>query len=43
MLIRNFGMLAVSTALLGNIGCDKPGAAEQQKENSAIQQDLQAQ
>jgi hypothetical protein len=43
MLIQNFGILAVSTALLGNIGCDKPGAAEEQKENSAIQQDLRAQ
>ena len=31
MLIRNFGMLAVSTALLAAMGCDKPGAAEQQK------------
>jgi len=43
MLIRNFGMLAVSIALLAAMGCDKPGAAEQQKENAAIQQDLQAQ
>jgi septal ring factor EnvC (AmiA/AmiB activator) len=43
MLIRNVGMLAVSTALLGAIGCDKPGAAEQQKENTAIQQNQQAQ
>lgn len=43
MLIRNVGMLAVSTALLGAIGCDKPGAAEQQKENTAVQQNQQAQ
>jgi biopolymer transport protein ExbB/TolQ len=35
-------MLAVSTALLGAIACDKPGAAEQQKENTAVQHDLQA-
>jgi len=47
MLIRNFAMLAVSTslagALLGATGCDKPGAAEQQKENAAVQDNLQAQ
>jgi membrane-anchored protein YejM (alkaline phosphatase superfamily) len=43
MLIRNFGMLAVSTALFCNIGCDKPGAAEQQKETNAVQQYNQAQ
>jgi hypothetical protein len=35
-------MLAISTALLGAIACDKPGAAEQQKENTAVQHDLQA-
>jgi small-conductance mechanosensitive channel len=36
-------MLAVSTALLYNAGCDKPGAAEQQKENAAAQENQQAQ
>ena len=38
MLIRNFAMLAVSTSILCNAGCDKPGATEQQKENSAAEQ-----
>jgi len=42
MLIRHFGMLALSTAVLWNVGCDKPGAAEQQKENTAVQQYQQA-
>jgi hypothetical protein len=36
-------MIAVSTALFCNVGCDKPGAAEQQKENAAIQDNQQSQ
>ena len=43
MLIRNLGMLAISAAVLGNVACDKPGAAEQQKENQAVQVNQQAQ
>jgi len=43
MLIRNVGLFAVSTALVWNVGCQKPGAAEQQKENAAVQDDMQAQ
>ncbi len=43
MLVRTIGMLAVTAGLLGNVGCDKAGAAEQQKENTASQDNLAAQ
>jgi biopolymer transport protein ExbB/TolQ len=36
-------MLAVTTGLLWNVGCEKVGATEQQKENTASQDNLAAQ